>query len=227
MPQRILIGIIAIAFNMRTILVLFVFIIAFLTSCEKSNNHDIVNEELLSFVELDASDFILNLSDTSVTGRFVKFSFSEGDTINHNNWDVAFRGTTLIVNGGEEAHNDQPDRTGNSAVYIAIGSMSEINDIDTNRLLQDNSSGSAILENMMVDDLGISGEGWASYNYQTHIISPIPGRVLVFRTHDNNYAKMEILYFYNNPNPEPQNGDYGGFYTFNYVYQSEEGALTF
>ena len=217
MIHRTLIGIIVTCLSMRNILVLFVFIIAFLTSCEKSNNHNIVNEELLSFAELDASDFILNISDTSVTGKFTKFSFSEGDTINHNNWDVAFRGTTLIVNGGEKSHNDQPDRSGNAAIYIAIGSMSEINYIDTNRLLQDNSSGSAVLENMMVDDLGISGKGWASYNYQTHIISPIPGRVLVFRTHDDNYAKMEILYFYNSPNPEPQNRDYGGFYTFNYL----------
>jgi len=217
MIHRTLIGIIVTCLSMRNILVLFVFIIAFFTSCEKSNNHNIVNEELLSFVELDASDFILNISDTLVTGKFTKFSFSEGDTINHNNWDVAFRGTTLIVNGGEKSHNDQPDRSGNAAVYIAIGSMSEINYIDTNRLLQDNSSGSAVLENMMVDDLGISGKGWAFYNYQTHIISPIPGRVLVFRTHDDNYAKMEILYFYNSPNPEPQNGDYGGFYTFNYL----------
>ena len=203
--------------KMKNIFVSFLCIITFLSSCEKSNNHNIINEELLSFVELNASDFVLNISDTSVTGKFTKFSFYEGDTVNHNNWDIAFRGTTLIVNGGEKSHTDQPDRSGNAAVYIAIGSMSEINYIDTNRLLQDNSSGSAVLENMMVDDLGISGKGWASYNYQTHIISPIPGRVLVFRTHDDNYAKMEILYFYNSPNPEPQNGDYGGFYTFNYL----------
>ena len=211
---------------MKNILVYFLCIITFLTACEKSNNHNPTNqEETISFVELDASNFILNPSDTSITGTFKKFSFSEGDTVTHNNWDVAFRGTTIIVNGGEKAHNDQPDRTGNAAVYIAIGIMSEINKIDTSRLLQDNSSGTAILENMMVDDLGISGEGWASYNYQTHIISPIPGRVLVFRTNNNKYAKMEILYFYNSPNPEPQNGDYGGFYTFNYVYRSD-GEIT-
>ncbi len=214
-----------IVFNRINILSYLGFIIAFLTSCEKSNNDDPIHEEVVTnFVELDASDFLLNISDTSVTGTFTKFSFSEEDTVNHNNWDVAFRGTTIIVNGGAKAHNDQPDRTGNAAVYIAIGSMSEINSVDTNRLFQDNVSGSAILENMMVDDLGISGEGWASYNYQTHIISPIPGRILVFRTQDNKYAKMEVLSFYDNPNPNPSEGDYGGFYTFNYVYQSNGGT---
>ena len=215
-----------IVFNRINILSYLGFMIAFLTSCEKSNNYDLTNEEVvMNFVELDASDFLLNISDTSVTGTFTKFSFSEEDTVNHNNWDVAFRGTTIIVNGGAKAYNDQPDRTGNAAIYIAIGSMSEINNIDTSRLLQDNSTGSAILENMMIDDLGISGEGWASYNYQTHIISPIPGRILVFRTHDDKYVKMEILYFYNSLTPEPQNGDYGGFYTFNYVLT--DGATTF
>jgi|TARA_B100000959_G_scaffold207068_1_gene217222 hypothetical protein len=214
-----------IVFNKINILSYLGFIIVFFSSCEKNNNYDPTNEEeVISFVELDASDFLLNLSDTSATGTFTKFSFSEGDTVNHNNWDVAFRGTTIIVNGGAKAHNDQPDRTGNAAVYIAIGSMSEINSVDTNRLFQDNVSGSAILENMMVDDLGISGEGWASYNYQTHIISPIPGRILVFRTQDNKYAKMEVLSFYDNPNPNPSEGDYGGFYTFNYVYQSNGGT---
>ena len=212
--------------KMRNILACFLFIIPF-TSCEKSSNDEILWWHGADVIELDASDFELNIADTSATGNFVKFSFSEGHTVTHDNWDVAFRGTTLIVNGGEKAHNDQPDRTGNAAVYIATGSMSAIGSVDTSRLLQDNSSGSAVLENMMVDDLGISGKGWASYNYQTHIISPIPGRILVFRTHNNKYAKMEILYFYDSPEPDPSNGDYGGFYTFNYVYQSEEGNTMF
>ena len=71
------------------------------------------------------------------------------------------------------------------------------------------------------DDLGISGKGWASYDMSSHILSPIPGRILVFRTYDNKYAKMEIVYYYDSPDPQPSEGDYGGFYTFNYVYQSD------
>jgi hypothetical protein len=196
------------------------------TSCEKSSNEEILWWHGADVVELDASDFELNIADTSATGNFIKFSFSEGDTVSHDNWDVAFRGTTLIVNGGEKAHNDQPDRTGNAAVYIATGSMSEINSVDTNRLLQDNSSGSAILKNIMIDDLGVSEQGWASYSFSTHLFSPRAGRILVFRTHDNKYAKMEIIYFYDSPNPVTSDGDIGGFYTFNYVYQSE-GEINF
>jgi hypothetical protein len=49
---------------------------------------------------------------------------------------------------------------------------------------------------------------------------------LVFRTHDNKYAKIEIIYFYDSLNPVTSDGDIGGFYTFNYVYQSE-GEINF
>jgi hypothetical protein len=203
------------------------FLLSFLlfTSCEKNSPEEIFWWHDADIVELDASNYELSIIDTSATGDFIKFSFSEGDIVTNENWDVAFRGTTLIVNGGEKANIDQPDRTGNAAVYIDIGSMSQINSVDTNRLLQDNSSGSAILKNIMIDDLGVSGQGWASYSFGTHLFSPRAGRILVFRTHNNKYAKMEIIYFYDSLNPVTSDGDIGGFYTFNYVYQSDEGLV--
>ena len=150
----------------------------------------------------------------SVAGSFTYFSFSEGDTVHHDRWDVAFRNTTIIINGGFPSDNTQPLRTGNAAVYIIDGIFSEIESVNETLLLQDSENGLAI-----VDDLGISQLGWSSYNMDTHILSPIPGKVLVFRTHDNKYAKMEILYYYNTPIPNPSAGDYGGYYTFNYTYQ--------
>ena len=198
----------------------------FCISCEKSNDKEILWWHNADIVELDASNYTLNISDTSASGSFVKFSFMEGDIVTHNNWDVAFRGTTIIINGGDKSSNDQPERTANAAVYIATSTMSQLNLVDTTKLLQDNSSGSAILNNLTIDDLGVSGNGWASYNFIDHIISPIPGRILVFRTHDNKYAKMEILYFYDSENPSPSEGDYGGYYTFNYVY-NENGGIFF
>ena len=189
-------------------------IILLFASCEKSSNNNIIDEKVIQFVELNASQYEVNILDSLVTGKFEKFSFSEGDTVNHDNWDVAFSGTTIIVNGGDSYNVSQPERTGNAAVYIATGVMSDIKIVDINKLEQDNASEPAI-----IDDLGISEQGWASYDISTHILSPIPGRILVFRTHDNKYAKMEIIYFYDSPEPQPLEGDFGGFYTFNYVYQ--------
>ncbi len=205
----------------KLIFLLSVFILFFATSCEKSINQDIIEENVITFIELNASEYTLSISDSSLVGRYTKFSFSEGDTVTHENWDVAFSGSTIIVNGGESSNQNQPERTGIAAVYIETGILSDIRIVDINRLKQDNISGPAI-----IDDLGISGEGWASYDISTHILSPIPGRILVFRTHDNKYAKMEIVYFYDTADPQPLNGDYGGFYTFNYVYQSD-GTVQF
>jgi hypothetical protein len=207
---------------MQRLNLLLAVLILFFTSCEKSSNNDIIiDEDVITFVELNASQANVNYLDSLVTGKFEKFSFSEGDTVNHDNWDVAFSGTTIIVNGGDSYSVSQPDRIGNAAVYIATGVMSDIRTVDLSKLEQDNTSGPAI-----IDDLGISEQGWASYDMSTHILSPIPGRILVFRTHDNKYAKMEILYFYDTNSPDPSEGDFGGYYTFNYVYQST-GEINF
>ena len=207
---------------MQKLNLLLAVLILFFTSCEKSSNNDIIiDEDVITFVELNASQYDVNILDSLVIGKFEKFSFSEGDTVIHENWDVAFSGTTIIVNGGDSYNDNQPERIGNAAVYIATGVMSDIRTVDLSKLEQDNTSGPAI-----IDDLGISGDGWASYDMSTHIISPIAGRILVFRTHDNKYAKMEILYYYDSEDPQPSQGDYGGFYTFNYVYQSN-GDINF
>ena len=194
-------------------------IILLFASCEKSSNNDIIiDEDVIAFVELNASQYDVNILDSLVTGKFEKFSFSEGDTVNHDNWDVAFSGTTIIINGGESFINNQPNRSGNAAVYIATGLMSDIRTVDVTKLVQDYSNSAAI-----VDDFGFTGMGWCTYSgLPDHIISPIPGKVLVFRTHDNKYAKVEILSFYDTP----ITSEYGGFYTFNYVYQSA-GKINF
>ena len=192
--------------------ILIVTILISFVSCEKAIEEP-VSPEVMNFVELNASQYVVNPLDSSLIGKYERFSFSEGDTVSHDNWDVAFRGSTIIVNGGYSSNENQPSRVGNAAVYIINGTMSDIDSVDLNQLLQDTEDGPVI-----IDDLGISGQGWSSYDMNTHILSPIAGKILVFRTHDEKYAKMEILYYYDSPNPGPS--DYGGFYTFNYVYQS-------
>ena len=215
------IGILVVNRNMKYTCLFFVFYLLIFTSCEQIINEVVVVEDVITFVELDASQYIVNQLDSSLTGKYEKFSFSEGDTVSHDNWDVAFKGSTIIVNGGELSNQDQPDRVGDAAVYIATGIMSDVKIVDVSKLTEDDVTRPAI-----IDDLGISGQGWASYDMGTHILSPIAGRILVFRTHDNKYAKMEILYYYDSENPQPLDGDFGGFYTFNYVYQSD-GTINF
>ena len=153
------------------------------------------------------------------TGDYTKFSFSEGGQVEGDNWDIAFRSTHIIVNGGVASDTSEPSRSGNAAVYITDNVMADVTSVDISLLMQDGESSSAI-----INDLGVGADGgpgvWCEYANQ--IVTPISGKILVIRTHDDKYAKIEITNFYNT-NPAHI---YGGFYTFNYVYQST-GEINF
>ena len=113
------------------------------------------------------------------------------------------------------------ERNGNAAAYIFEGTMDEMQIVDTSLLTQDSESGYAIPTG--------SGNGWYTYSGSpTFLISPTPGKILVFRTHDNRYAKVEILSYYLGAPENPDAfTDQSRYYTFNYVYQPNEGATTF
>ena len=160
---------------------------------------------------------------TPISGEFTKFDFSSGSiTISDTDWDIGFRGTTIIVNGGVSlGTTDEPSRTGDAAGYVASGTLSSVSQVDTTLLSQDSSNGYAIASG--------SGNGWYTYSGPpTFLITPTPGKILVFRTADGKYAKVEILSYYKDSPPTP---DYrfsqGRYYTFNYIYQPNEGVTSF
>ena len=177
------------------------------------------------------SDIVLNLfapqtggQGDPVSGEFTKFDFNSGETTTDaDEWDIAFRGTTIIVNGGVSlGTTDEPDRTGNAAAYIATGTFGEILEVTPGQFNQDSSEGYAIPSG--------SGNGWYNYNFMANTIEPIPGKILVFRTRDGRYAKVEILSYYKDApgeiTPEIAANDLR-YYTFNYVYQPNEGETSF
>ena len=158
-----------------------------------------------------------------VSGVFAKFNFATGEaTTSDTEWDIAFRGTSIIINGGISlGTTDEPARTGNGAAYIAEGSMSSITEVVTDNLVQDSASGYAIPTG--------SGNGWYTYTgAPDFLINPIPGKILVIRTHDGKFAKLEILSYYQDA-PDNPNGlvDEGRYFTFNYVYQPNENVTNF
>lgn len=157
------------------------------------------------------------------SGAFTKFDFATGQTTtSETDWDIAFRGTSIIVNGGVTFGTiDEPARTGNAGVYIANGTMQTVTEVSVNSFIQDSETGYAIATG--------SENGWYVYvGPPTHLINPIPGKVLVFRTRDGKYAKVEILSYYENAPENPDAFvDATPYYTFNYVYQPNEGVTTF
>jgi hypothetical protein len=154
------------------------------------------------------------------SGEFVKFSFLKQTVVTGDDWDIAFRGTTILVNGGFSGAQDEPSRTGLGGGYVSVGNYGSIKSADVSLIVQDSETNKAIPNG--------SGNGWYNYDQGTHIISPIAGRTLIFKTHNNRYAKMEIQSYYKNSpeNPNPFSGE-SQYYTFNYTYQPNEGVTDF
>lgn len=144
-------------------------------------------------------------------GEFTKFSFSEDAIVTSDNWDIAFRGTTLIVNGGTEIGlTDEPARTGIAAVSVVSSTFDNVSTIPaTNTFKQDEANTYAF------------SEPWYDYNSTTHIISPVAGKVYVVKTYNGKYAKFEILSYYKDAPATPDMTSPSRYFTFKYVYQSE------
>ncbi|MGB5820246.1 MAG: HmuY family protein [Saonia sp.] len=160
-------------------------------------------------------------SPDPIGGPFTKFSFATGAvTTDETEWDIAFRGTRIAVNGGVATGTaDEPVRNGNAGAFIATGTFASVTTAEGLTFIQDADGAYAITP--------LSDEGWYNYNPQVNIISPIPGRVLVFRTHDGKYAKVEILSYYKDAPAQPDGfGDESRFYTFNYVYNPNAGETS-
>ena len=106
-----------------------------------------------------------------------------------------------------------------AGIHIASGTLAAITDASDYTFTQDADGAFAVI--------GGSGNGW--YNYAgppTHAISPIPGRVLVIKTHDGKYAKVELLSYYKDAPSVPDLESESRYYTFSYVYNPNEGQTS-
>ena len=209
------------------ILCFLVFSTAFFISCSDDDSNDdggdINSGESLpveSFSNLHAPQ--QGGRGTPISGAFTKFSFATGAvTESETDWDIAFRATTIAVNGGvQTGTDDEPDRTGNAAITLVRSAFDDVTEApETSEFTQDSANGFAITP--------VSDQGWYNYNRDENLVTPLVGRILVIRTHDGKYAKMEILSYYKDAPTEPDSStDEERYYTFKYVYQAD-GSLSF
>ena len=194
------------------------------SSCSSDDDDDtttlqVESESVANFYAPQVSDYSTN--PPTYTGEFKKFDFSTGgETVSATDWDIAFRGTSIIVNGGVSfGAADEPERTGDAAAYFATGTFASVETVNTASLEQDSVNG-YVLSN------------WYDYNPVNHIITPTAGKILVIRTRDGKYAKVEILSYYKDA-PAPNEiteeiaTNESRYFTFNFVYQPNEGVTTF
>jgi hypothetical protein len=135
-------------------------------------------------------------------------------------WDIAFSSTKILINGGTSGPG-----LGGAFVYVGLFDALKTIPADSNFAVDNaNTSQFAI-------PLG-SGRAWYIYDGLTTLVSPIAGRVLVIRTANGKFAKIEILNYYKGGVTLPANASVNDklfkqrYYTFRYVYQPN-GSKTF
>ena len=155
--------------------------IFFIFSCDDSS--DLMSIEAMMVTNLYTPEFIGN-GPNQQSANFIKFSFKDQTTTEGDDWDIAFRGTEILVNGGFPGTNDEPARTGLAAGYITIGNYGGIKSVNENLLNQDSETQKAIPS---------TNGGW--YEIDNNAILPYSDKTLVFKTHNSRYAKVKIVSF--------------------------------
>ncbi|MBT3449234.1 MAG: hypothetical protein HOE73_02100 [Bacteroidetes Order II. Incertae sedis bacterium] len=149
-------------------------------------------------------------------GVFTYYCLTENKIVpsseaNTTNWDIAFKGTSIIVNGGTSG-------PGQGAAQVADGLFAEVSSAPESGWLQDSAEGFAVPAG--------SGQGWYNYDPATHAITPIPGRVLLIRTADGRFAKMSMVNYYKGLPEVPSFDSESRFITFDFVFQPD-GSRSF
>jgi len=168
-----------------------------------------------------AADPIVGIDSTTGqpvgTGRFTFYSLRENAVVPSSDsatasWDIALRGTTILVNGGTSG-------PGAGAAQVWTGVFDDLLEAPADGYAVDAAAGNAI-------PIG-SGNGWYNYNPPLNLITPIPGRVIVLRTADGRYAKISVLSYYRGAPAAPDATTHEArYYTFDFVLQ-EDGTRSF
>jgi hypothetical protein len=62
---------------------------------------------------------------------------------------------------------------------------------------------------------------WYAYNAETHVVAPILGKVIVLKTSDDKYAKVEIISYYQGHPATPHSESVSRYYTFRWFRQAD------
>jgi hypothetical protein len=172
---------------------------------------------LAAFVQVGAQDLKISVvknlpaDPDPQEDKFTLFSLSSGKQVplekfESDEWDLGFKGTSIIVNGGTE-------RSGKGGAFLTTGVFEAVESVpDKIDWQKDGPDGKTAIP-------GGSGNGWYQYVFTTHEIKPLPNKVLFVKTADGKYAKVEVLSYYRDVEGETDSP--GRYYTFRYVYQPD------
>lgn len=184
----------------KRILAAAVFATVVFTSCDKDetpappadpNAFSVSTSGNITTVKNLPADTIIGLTTQGQpygTGKYSFFSLETGQWISNSDsattkWDLAFAGTTIRVNNATSGPG-----TGGAFVYVGTFDALTSVPVDSTFRIDNHPVSYAITKG--------SGRGWYNYDGANNLLTPIPGRVLVIKTANGKYAKVEILNYY-------------------------------
>jgi hypothetical protein len=188
---------------------LFLFATVVCSACDEDDETPIIRLEAETVADLN-----------SVSSKnFTLFSFANNTVPNSDSattkWDIGFRGTTIILNSGASG----PGQAGGQIVH---GIFDELLEAPATGYAQDTPTTKAILGN----------GGWYTYTgsalVPNNAILPLAGKILVLKTADQKFVKVEILSYYLG-NPSTTTAAFADlatrpasrYYTFRFIYQAD------
>lgn len=195
-------------------------------SCTKDNT-TVPQETLVQKIVKDVqADTIIGLSPIGQpfgSGKFTFYSFETNSIVpntdsNTTKWDIGMRGTTIITNNGTSG-------PGKGGAFVYVGTFDDLTSVPADSTFKVDAAPSFAIT-------AASNRGWYLYTPQTNLVTPLPGRVLVIRTANGKYAKVEILNYYKGgttpaaTDPDALKIFSQRYYTFKFAYQAD-GTTTF
>ena len=121
------------------------------------------------------------------TGHFTFFSLKNRAMVPltdsaTNNWDVAFRGTTILTNAGTSG-------PGMGGAYTHVGIFADVISFNADSTIRSDAAPVYAIKTG-------SNKGWYVYDGPNNLITPIPGRVLMIRGAEGTLYKLEINNYY-------------------------------
>lgn len=197
--------------------------VLFLSGCDKEEDPIPVVSTTFSNLAADpGTGFNPNTGQpTGLTRKFTLFSFKTGTVVANTDsastkWDLGFNGTTIIVNSATSG-------PGTSQAQIIGGIFDELVEAPETGFKSDNDPapiGGAPNPNLAIPTG--SGQGWYTYDGAVMVNRPTAGKVIVVKTSEGRYAKMEILSYYKDAPASPTSSSVARYYTFRYVYQPND-----
>jgi hypothetical protein len=192
------------------------------TTIDKTNNgtFKVFTEGNITTVQNLIADTIIGIAPSGQpygSGKFTFFSLENGILVASSDsatskWDIAFRGTTILTNAGTSG-------PANGGAYMQIGTFDNFATIPTDSIFKIDAAPNYAIKTG-------SGKGWYSYDGAANLITPLPGRILVIRTANGKYAKVEISNYYRKGStpsasaPDAEKLNEQRYYAFRYTYQA-------